>query len=982
MIATSALLLMSVALGQTTDVTYADTWTNGISYPARMAPVPTGGLYVTDPPLLQVVQYDTAGDVVGTFAVSAGPIGIAVHNDRRVFLSREDGQIGAYSSAFAFQSTVNPAPLTMTRPIDLAVDPTSNLLYAVDSGANRVLVFQESGPGVWTLLRSWGSLGSGLGQFRSPQAIAVDPATDHVIVVDTDNFRAQVFDLNGTFLFKFGYRILYTTTSEVAWFARGAGVDVDSCSNIFIADALMGTVRGFDRFGKELGTTHTPFISYGDVNPGEVRVPCDVTIDIGNQLYVASTNNAAVEVYTIDCPGGPASDGSDDGGNAPEIEAMQSMAHVAALVRPVRQKIPYPDNPIDIVTAMRTGQYDAALDLSRDRAVTVLDLQMAIAHFGVGTVEDFERMADGGVATDPVDPPHLLDMTNRCSRCHSMDGAPVGGILTAEGQENLCLSCHSSGQIAHKLIIGGVDRGMSHPWGMPANDADPGPALGSEIALHLDSGDVRCGTCHNQHESWQGDCQFAGVAPATPQPYVGRCVDGPFAGLLCQHDDQCDNRYLRASGDTAQLCGQCHKEYDEWLVAGHSHEHADPWSHYDWSMGSTHLCTAAGVPFACCTGNGTGTNCSGNLVCTGAGEPNTCCTGPGTGSCSNRETCRRCHSGDGYVDFSEGKITSKQRGHFRVADCLTCHTTHGKAEDESLLKIFDDVTLPSGQAITGVGSSATCISCHNGRAIPPNPNPPGVTTPHYLNGGAMLEGINAVTTFDGIAYNLISSQHTQLLNGGSLGCASCHMGAGPTSGPAVGKVGGHTFKIVDNDSGYENVDTTCNSAACHEGVTTINVTANGNYDGIGGIQGIQTETAGLLNLLKTALYNIGASRLLLDPDTGLPTDESNPHAEPANPYWTTRKCVGGTRNGLYCNGTTGAGTAPFDCTGGGTCSLSVPSGDVVTVEDAIWNWEYVENSGDLGVKNTGYAIGLLQIAYKGVTNTAVPSAQYRYTPAP
>jgi hypothetical protein len=60
----------------------------------------------------------------------------------------------------------------------------------------------------------------------------------------------------------------------------------------------------------------------------------------------------------------------------------------------------------------------------------------------------------------------------------------------------------------------------------------------------------------------------------------------------------------------------------------------------------------------------------------------------------------------------------------------------------------------------------------------------------------------------------------------------------------------------------------------------------------------------------------------------------------------------------------------------------VPALELPTVEDAIWNWEYVDNSGDLGVKNTGYAIGLLQIAYQGVTNTPVPNAAYRYDPAP
>lgn len=52
------------------------------------------------------------------------------------------------------------------------------------------------------------------------------------------------------------------------------------------------------------------------------------------------------------------------------------------------------------------------------------------------------------------------------------------------------------------------------------------------------------------------------------------------------------------------------------------------------------------------------------------------------------------------------------------------------------------------------------------------------------------------------------------------------------------------------------------------------------------------------------------------------------------------------------------------------------------IEDAFWSWEFVDNSEVLGVKNTGYAIGLLQIGYKVVTDTVVPNADYRYQPAP
>ena len=97
---------------------------------------------------------------------------------------------------------------------------------------------------------------------------------------------------------------------------------------------------------------------------------------------------------------------------------------------------------------------------------------------------------------------------------------------------------------------------------------------------------------------------------------------------------------------------------------------------------------------------------------------------------------------------------------------------------------------------------------------------------------------------------------------------------------------------------------------------------------------------------------------------------------PSNPYWVVAQCSGGTNPGTTC-------TANSSCQGGGTCvTIITPPGDRTVVEDAIWNWEFVDNSGDRGVKNTGYAIGLLQVAYKGLTGNGVPNASYRYSPAP
>jgi len=60
----------------------------------------------------------------------------------------------------------------------------------VDRGAHRMLKFSASG----TFLSSWGSFGTGSGQFHYPTGVTVDSA-DNVYVSDTFN-RIQKFSYN------------------------------------------------------------------------------------------------------------------------------------------------------------------------------------------------------------------------------------------------------------------------------------------------------------------------------------------------------------------------------------------------------------------------------------------------------------------------------------------------------------------------------------------------------------------------------------------------------------------------------------------------------------------------------------------------------------------------------------------------------------------------------------------------------------------
>ena len=84
-------------------------------------------------------------------------------------------------------------------PADIAVAPNGDLLVADGYGNSSVHRFSADGQH----LLSWGSPGSGPGQFTTPHGIWVDPA-ERVYVCDRENNRVQVFSIDGEYLAEWG----------------------------------------------------------------------------------------------------------------------------------------------------------------------------------------------------------------------------------------------------------------------------------------------------------------------------------------------------------------------------------------------------------------------------------------------------------------------------------------------------------------------------------------------------------------------------------------------------------------------------------------------------------------------------------------------------------------------------------------------------------------------------------------------------------
>ncbi|XP_054158844.1 E3 ubiquitin-protein ligase TRIM71-like isoform X2 [Oppia nitens] len=90
--------------------------------------------------------------------------------------------------------------------------------------------------------------GNRQGQFDRPAGIAINVNLGHIIVADKDNHRVQVFDISGTYLFKFGEKGSRPGQFCYPW-------DIDSCpqtSQILVSDTRNRRVQLFTPYGQYL----------------------------------------------------------------------------------------------------------------------------------------------------------------------------------------------------------------------------------------------------------------------------------------------------------------------------------------------------------------------------------------------------------------------------------------------------------------------------------------------------------------------------------------------------------------------------------------------------------------------------------------------------------------------------------------------------------------------------------------------------------
>src|SRR5262249_47889136 len=210
--------------------------------PTAMAIDANGSILVADTGNGRIQKFSPTGTFLTSIGQFDAPNGIAIDREGNIYVA----EIGSKHRV----QKLGPDGILVAEwapglygPRRIAIGPDDSI-YLVDSGRNRIVKFSPDGQ----VLNTWGSEGTGDGQFKGLSSVSVDPMNNKAYVADPLNRRIQVFDSNGKFLTKW----------PVPEWGQTLGFEdlaIDSkTGRLYASSAHMNSVLIFDFRGTRLGT--------------------------------------------------------------------------------------------------------------------------------------------------------------------------------------------------------------------------------------------------------------------------------------------------------------------------------------------------------------------------------------------------------------------------------------------------------------------------------------------------------------------------------------------------------------------------------------------------------------------------------------------------------------------------------------------------------------------------------------------------------
>ena len=228
------------------------------------------------------------GNPVKTITGLNGPQGIDVTDDGLMIVSecsgdcitvldREGKKLNSFGSKGSGRGQFN-------EPSGIAVTPKGTILVG-DPGNHRIQELTMKGECIACV----GSYGNGRLQFKSPRGIAINKTTGHIFVADEDNHQIQVLNPDLTFSY-----IIGSGGSGQGQFDRPRDVAFDSKGFVYVADTYNNRIQKF--------TPERRFVDMFGIKgskPGKLTLPSGITVDDNDLLYITeSFNNHRVSIFT------------------------------------------------------------------------------------------------------------------------------------------------------------------------------------------------------------------------------------------------------------------------------------------------------------------------------------------------------------------------------------------------------------------------------------------------------------------------------------------------------------------------------------------------------------------------------------------------------------------------------------------------------------------------------------------------------------
>ncbi len=213
------------------------------------------------------------------------PTGIAIGPDGLVYLnSRSHHKVkvfqknGTYVRSFV---TTQANGATVYYPYGLSFVGNRLAISSTYNSDHRVRIYETNGSFVTAI--GMETNGNAEGQFDLPYYIATDSA-GNLLVSDGKNHRIQVFDVNGTYLHKFGFKGDHRFDPT--------GFLVDEVGNHYVADGQGHRILKWDE-----NATPLAILATEGAAEGSVKEPRQMAFGPGGRIYAVERDNNRVSVF-------------------------------------------------------------------------------------------------------------------------------------------------------------------------------------------------------------------------------------------------------------------------------------------------------------------------------------------------------------------------------------------------------------------------------------------------------------------------------------------------------------------------------------------------------------------------------------------------------------------------------------------------------------------------------------------------------------